>query len=274
MVHFDLFNAAAHVIATRTKELRPVDIMRALRSFAKCSVPHEMLCTSLGNEVSNRFKAKGVNSGFKVEDLCEVAWIFCVLQAYHEEIFRLMLKQLEESPRISTDALCQLYECHLVLDSEHKEAYSKYRMEPDTLQALLDHYKENRRDVRRCSEKQRNNVASALKSLVEGTVNINHRTSIGLLVDVAALRKRTSADGYIHIDLDSPLTVVRSLEQDENMPPSFYIEGPVQLRRRILQKHGLRLVTVREGDWRELEEAKEKRRHLRTQLASLGNILE
>jgi len=274
LVHNDLFNAAATFLSTRAKELRPVDIIRVLRSFAKCSVQHQGLCKSISDEVVTRMRDKSVASSFKIEDICEITWTLCVLQHYNETLFRLMFKGLEKNPMIATDALNQLYETHLVLDSEYKEAYARYRMEPDMVQILLDHYKENRKDERRCSERQRNDVASVLKSLVDGSVHVNHRTSTGLLVDVAALRKRSSTDGFIHVDLDSAITVVRSLDQEETSVASFVIEGPVALRRRILLKHGLRLVTVRESDWRDLDDSKDKRRYLRQLLSNLGDVLE
>merc|ERR1719160_932382 len=175
---------------------------------------------------------------------------------------------------ISIDALIQLYEVHLALDAEHKDAYSRYRPSSELAYALQDHYREHRKDERRCSERQRNDVASVLKSLVDGSVHVNHRTSVGLLADVVALRKRSSTDGFVHVDLDSAVTVVRSLDQEENSPTSIIIEGPVALRRRILAKHGLRLVTVRESEWRELDDSKDKRRHLRSLLSSLGDVLE
>ena len=50
-------------------------------------------------------------------------------------------------------------------------------------------------------------------------------------------------------------------------------EGPVALRRRVLQKHGFRLITVRESEWRELDDSKDKRRYLRSLLAALGDVL-
>lgn len=272
LVHVDLFNASAQFLSMRAKELRPVDVIRVLRSFSKCSVHHHGMCRAIGDEVVLRIRMK--TSNFKVEDLCEIAYSFCVLQFYHEDMFRVLFKELEKSPMISTDALIQLYECHLTLDAEQRDAYSRYRMDRDLEHALQDHYREHRKDERRCSEKQRNDVASVLKSLVDGSVHVNHRTSYGLLVDVAALRKRSSSDGFVHVDLDSTVTVVRSLDQDEASPTNIIIEGPVALRRRILAKHGLRLVTVRESEWRELDDSKDKRRHLRSLLSSLGDVLE
>merc|ERR1712226_93512 len=132
---------------------------------------------------------------------------------------------------VSAESLCQLYEVHLVLDAEHKEEYSAYRADSDEVEALMDNYREFRKDERRCSERHRSDVASALKSLVDGSVHVNHRTSLGLLVDVAALRRRSSADAFIHIDLNSPMTVVRSLQQDDASAAAALVEGPVALRR-------------------------------------------
>merc|ERR1711920_960155 len=184
-----------------------------------------------------------------------------------------MFKALERCPMITTDALIMVYEAHLLLETEYKEAYSRYAVDYDMAQLLQDHYKENRKDERRCSERQRNDVASVLKSLVDGSVHVNHRTSTGLLVDVAALRKRSSTDGFVHVDLDSNITVVRALDQ-EDPAQALVTEGAVALRRRIIQKAGLRLVTVRESDWRDLDDSKDKRRYLRSLLSALGDVLE
>eukprot|EP00928_Gymnodinium_smaydae_P053083 TRINITY_DN37160_c0_g1_i1.p1 TRINITY_DN37160_c0_g1~~TRINITY_DN37160_c0_g1_i1.p1 ORF type:complete len:396 (+),score=104.26 TRINITY_DN37160_c0_g1_i1:208-1395(+) len=273
-VHGDLFQAAGHVVAVRVRELRASEAMRLLRAFAKCNQPQDALCQAIGDHVTSRWKAKGTKSGYRCEDLCEMCWIFCVLQSYHEELFKLMFRTLQETPKVSNDALCQLYECHLALDCERKEAYTPYRIDPEAIQALLEHYREHRRDMRRCTERLRSDVATALKSLTEAHVQPNHRTSTGLLVDAAALRKKTSADGFIHIELDSGHSCVRPIDVDEGQLPPQIVEGQVAMRRRILQKNGLKLVTVRESDWRQLEEAKEKRRHLRSLLSSLGSAAE
>jgi len=276
LTHLDLFNAAAQFTVSRTKELRKVDLLRLARAFAKCNIRCDPLCQAIGNEVVARLKKgdKTENSTFKVEDLCEFSWIFCCLQSYHEDLFRSMFQMLEQTPQVATDALCLVYEVHLVLDSEYKEAYAKYRIDPDGAQRLMEHYKENRRDCRRCAAKLRNDVSNVLKSLVEGSVSANHRTSTGLLVDVAALRKRTSTDGFIHVEIDSAMSFIRALDQEESSPSALLVEGPVALRRRILEKHGLIIVTLRESEWRNLDDSREKRRHLRAQLSALSDVLE
>jgi hypothetical protein len=273
LVHNDLFVASAQAIVTRSRELRPVEMLRVLRAFAKCGVQSDALCQAMGEEVATRFKDRGANAGFKVEDLCEISWLFCVLQFYHEPVFRLMFHQLGQHPRVSADALCMLYESHLVLDTDFKANYTKYRLSDDHLSKLRDHYRENRRDSRRCTDKCRNDVVAVLKSLVEGTVQANHRTSLGLLVDVAALRKKTSTDGFVHVEIESALTAVRQLEQEETASPTpAGADGSVAIRRRILQKHGLKVVTVREHEWLALEGEKEKRRHLRSLLATVTDV--
>ncbi|CAE8607913.1 unnamed protein product, partial [Polarella glacialis] len=274
LVHTDLFNAAATFLSARAKELRPVDIIRVLRSFSKCNVQHPGLCKAISEEVVSRCKEKSGASSFKAEELCEIAWALCVLKHFNEGIFRLLFKALEKLPMISSDSLIQLYECHLALECEHEKAYDRFRMKDEMVKALEDHYRENRKDERRSTEKHRDDVASVLKGLVEGSVHVNHRTSTGLLVDVAALRKRSSTDGFVHVDLDSNVTSVRSLDQDDPSEAGFVIEGAVDMRRRILEKKGLRIVTVRENAWRDMEEPKEKRRHLRNLLSALGDVLE
>lgn len=273
LMQTDLFNAAAAFLSTRAKDLRPVDITRVLRSFAKCGVQHQGLCKGLGDEVCHRYRDKSA-AQFKAEDLVEICWAMVVLQHYHEGVFRLMFKVLEKSPTIASDALLQLFEFHLAMDAEYKDDYERFRPDQDMLDQLEDHYKDNRRDERRCSEKHRNDVASVLKSLVEGSVHVNHRTSFSLLVDVVALRKRSSADGFIHVDVDSSVTQVRSLDQDDPAQAAVIVEGAVALRRRILSKSGLRLVAVRESEWRDLDDSKDKRRYLRSLLTNLGDVLQ
>mmetsp|Transcript_1738 Transcript_1738/g.4371 ORF Transcript_1738/g.4371 Transcript_1738/m.4371 type:complete len:644 (+) Transcript_1738:1-1932(+) len=273
LVQVDLFTSAAQVVCSRMRELRPAEILRLLRAFAKCNVQHETLCHAISLDILGRFKDGGANAGFRVEDLCEVAWMMCILQSYNQELFALVFRQLEQAPQVGTDALCMIYECHLALDAECKDMYSKIRIPADKVQALVELYKQNRKTARRCSEHLLSDVTTVLKSLVEGTVQPDHRTSIGLLTDVAALRKRTSTDAYIHIDIDTPLSVVRPLEGDDSAAPAM-LDGSVAFRRRLMQKHNLRLIAVKESDWRRLEGSKEKRRHLRTLLASLGDVLE
>uniref|UniRef100_A0A7S2PSK6 RAP domain-containing protein n=1 Tax=Zooxanthella nutricula TaxID=1333877 RepID=A0A7S2PSK6_9DINO len=274
LVHLDLFTSAAQVTCARVRELRPADVMRVLRAFAKCNVQHETLCHAISTDIITRFKDKGSQSGFSIEYLCEVAWMMCVLQSYHEELLRLVLRQLGESPKVATDALCMMYEVHLALDSEYKDAYSKFRIPLDKAMALQVVYKQNRKDARRCSDRVRSDVSTVLKSLVEGTVHANHRTSIGLLTDVAVLKKRSSTDGYIHIDIDSQLTCVRPIEHEDTTNAPVMLDGSVTLRRRLLTKNNLKLITVNEQQWRRLDDSKEKRRHLRTLLASLGDVIE
>eukprot|EP00930_Biecheleria_cincta_P026133 TRINITY_DN18473_c1_g1_i2.p1 TRINITY_DN18473_c1_g1~~TRINITY_DN18473_c1_g1_i2.p1 ORF type:complete len:938 (-),score=206.24 TRINITY_DN18473_c1_g1_i2:14-2647(-) len=274
LVHTDLFNAAAGFLTTRAKELRPVDIIRVMRSFAKCNVRHQGLCTAVSDEVVTRTRNK--TTIFKAEDLCEISWALCVLEHFNGDLLKCLFKGLEKAPMIGSDALTLLFEAHLSLEFEHREAYGRFasKMSDDMIDALQDHYRETRKDERRCTEERRKDVASILKSLVDGSVHVNHRTSCGLLIDVAALRKRSSTDGFVHVDLDSNVTSIRSLDQDDPASAGMVIEGAVALRRRILQKQGLRLVTVRESEWRDMDDTKEKRRYLRNLLAAFGDVLE
>merc|ERR1719252_215639 len=145
-----------------------------------------------------------------------------------------MFKSLETSPSVNSEALCQVYEVHLCLAVEQTASYQQYKIGDGLVKHLHHHYEGSRKDERRCSENQRSEVASSLKSLVDGSVHVNLRTSLGLLVDVAALRRRSSADAFIHIDLNSPMTVVRSLQQDDASQAAALVEGPVALRRRLL----------------------------------------
>jgi len=270
LVHVDLFTSAASAISSRVRELRPVEIMRSTRALARCSVKSEAFCQAVGDDVVARWSKS--NSGFRPEDLVDLSWCLCVLEHFHQELLQLTVQVLQATPKIATDALCQFYEIHLSLELEHKDRYAPFRIDDKAASALLDHYKENRRDCRRCSEKVRSDISAAVKGLLEGHVQSNHRTSLGLLSDVAALRKRSSTDGYVHIDIDGALSLIRPIDQDETAGP--LVDGAVAFRRRILAKKGLRVATVRENDWKSLEDQKEKRRHLRSMLAALGDVLE
>ncbi|CAE8624634.1 unnamed protein product, partial [Polarella glacialis] len=224
-----------------------------------------------GDEVHRRCAEKVKDSGLRCEDLVELCWNFCAAECYHHEMFQTTFGMLADTPKVTADALCQLYEVHLALEAEQKDRYAEYRIDSDAVSSLLEHYKDNRKEGRCVSERVRSDVVSSLKSLVDGTVNSNHRTSLGLLSDVAALRKKSSTDGYIHLEIDSALTLVRALDQDES---ATVVDGGAALRRRIMQKNGLRLVAVRESEWRGLDDTKEKRRHLKSLLAALGDVLE
>merc|ERR1712187_954313 len=129
--------AAGQAAANRIRELRAGGTMRLLRAFAKCNQSHDVLCQAVGDHVTSRWKAKGAKSGYKCEDLCELAWIFIVLNFYHEDLFKLTLKQVQDVPELGNDALCQLYEVHLALEMEQKEAYTTYKIEADKGLALL-----------------------------------------------------------------------------------------------------------------------------------------
>lgn len=274
LVHVDLFTSAAQAIAPRVRELRPAEIMRCTRALSRCGVKNEAFCQAVGDDIVGRWSKSQPtsHSGFRCEDLVEACWCFAVLEFYHHDLLQLMFQVVRESQKVTADALCQLYELHLSLEAEHKERYASIRIEDKSVSALLEHYKENRRDCRRCSEKVRSDITAAVKGLLEGHVQANHRTSVGLLSDVAAMRKRSSTDGYVHIDIDGALSLIRPIDQDETAGP--LVDGAVAFRRRILQKKGLRVATVRESDWKNLEDQKEKRRHLRSLLSALGDVLE
>jgi len=229
-----------------------------------------VLCKAAGEDVVGRWEKN--NSGFKCEDLVELCWCFCVLESYHQELFQLTFKAVHDTPKLPADCLCQLYEVHLVLQTERKESYDDYRIEDSAVTALLDHYKENRKDARRCSDKTRSDVTSSVKSLLDCTVHANHRTSFGLLADVAALRKKSSTEGYVHVEIDGALSFVRPIDQEEST--AGVLDGAVALRRRIMEKKGLKLATVAESKWKTFEESKEKRKHLKSLMKELDGVLD
>eukprot|EP00438_Fugacium_kawagutii_P010450 Skav231144 [mRNA] locus=scaffold2333:148666:176262:+ [translate_table: standard] len=190
LVHVDLFTSAAQAIAPRVRELRAAEIMRCTRALSRCGVKNEAFCQAVGDDIVGRWSKSQPtsHSGFRCEDLVEACWCFAVLEFYHHDLLQLMFQVLRESPKVAADAL-----------AEHKERYAPLRIDDKSVSSLLEHYKENRRDCRRCSEKVRSDITAAVKGLLDGharlSVQSNHRTSVGLLSDVAAMRKRSSTDG-------------------------------------------------------------------------------
>lgn len=123
LVHVDLFTSAAQAIAPRCRELRASEIMRCTRALSRCGVKNEAFCQAVGDDIVGRWSKSQPtsHSGFRCEDLVEACWCFAVLEFYHHDLLQLMLQVLRESQKVSADALCQLYELHLSLESEPEQ---------------------------------------------------------------------------------------------------------------------------------------------------------
>jgi len=119
LVHVDLFTSAAQAIAPRVRELRPAEIMRCTRALSRCGVKNEAFCQAVGDDIVGRWSKSQPtsHSGFRCEDLVEACWCFAVLEFYHHDLLQLMFQVVRESQKVTADALCQLYELHLSLES-------------------------------------------------------------------------------------------------------------------------------------------------------------
>lgn len=118
LVHVDLFTSAAQAIAPRVRELRPAELMRCTRALSRCGVKNEAFCQAVGDDICGRWSKQ---AGLRCEDLVELCWCFAVLEAYHHDLLQLMFQVLRETQKVSADALCQLYELHLSLESIPQE---------------------------------------------------------------------------------------------------------------------------------------------------------
>ena len=117
LVHVDLFSSAAAAIAPRVRELRPAELMRCTRALARCGVKNEAFCQAVADDICGRW-SKQIGKDLRCEDLVELCWCFAVLEvAPHNELLQLMFQVLRETQKVSADALCQLYELHLSLES-------------------------------------------------------------------------------------------------------------------------------------------------------------
>jgi hypothetical protein len=114
-------------------------------------------------------------------------------------------------------------------------------------------------------------MLEALKNVVDGMTQQEAQSSAGFLVDVLAMPKKGSK-ALCSIEVDGPQALTRSLDpsdKDQVGQPSR-VRGPSALKRRVLQKAGMKVVVVSEDDWRGLNEDGKKRDHLRKLLKKAG----
>lgn len=174
-----------------------------------------------------------------------------------------------------------MYEIHLTLKAFHHDSYKAYELEDDTVQSLREHYRRHKGGGRaikleRSSERLHGDVSDLLREVVDASVSTSHVTTLGFTVDVAATprskRSASSAGPLILIDVDGPHSLIRSLDPAESVAiwAASRVRGTLGLKRRVLQKNGMRLAVFSEDDWRGLDGARDRREFLRGLLRRAG----
>lgn len=276
-----LFEALARCLRMSVRDVTPKDIVKGMLSLAYCGIKDE----GLGQAIGEHMPKKAVATGglLTAEESCTLAWAFCALELHHDKLFRAVFRALEDAPVQASDTLCQLYEIHLTLKAFHQESYSAYELEDDTVQSLREHYRRQRGGSRgvkpeRSSERLHGDIAELLREIVDASVSTSYVTSLGFTVDIAAVprasdgRSRRSTPPLILIDVDGPHSLIRSLDPAESvaMGAASRVRGTLALKRRALEKNGMRMAVFSEDDWRGLDGARDRKEFLRGLLKKAG----
>jgi len=75
-------------------------------------------------------------------------------------------------------------------------------------------------------------------------------------------------DTVVVVEVDRPSTILRSIEEDDEV--GSRVRGAVALRRRMLQKHGEKIAVINADTWAELEDPKQRQKHMRDVLLRAG----
>lgn len=270
-VHTALLEAMARSLRSHIAEVTPKDLLRGLRALATCCVRD----ADLGRTVGDRLH-EGAKDLLSATDFCTLAWTFCSLGFYHDQLFRAVFRILEDAPVMASDTICQLYEIHIALKAFRQDLYRRYELKEDAVHSLRAHYRKHRggkqRELRleRATEKIHKDVAETLKQVVDGAIHRQHQTDLGLAVDVA-VRRRRSGSVVVFIELDGPHNLMRSLDPSgQQLGQASRVRGAVLLKRYLLQKHGFRIAVVSEDLWRTLADGRDKRDLLRELLRHAG----
>eukprot|EP00933_Yihiella_yeosuensis_P043789 TRINITY_DN3874_c0_g2_i1.p1 TRINITY_DN3874_c0_g2~~TRINITY_DN3874_c0_g2_i1.p1 ORF type:complete len:812 (-),score=201.75 TRINITY_DN3874_c0_g2_i1:120-2555(-) len=270
-VHVPLFEALGKQLKSQVSQVSAKDLAKGLSSLAtSCVREHE-----LGRAIGEHFK-NGPQDGLSPDEFCSLAWAFCSLGFYHDEMFRAVFKALEETPTMPGDALCQLYEIHMSLKAFRQDLYSKYELEDEAVQSLKTHYKKQRggrlreEKLEKTTEKVCKDISDSLQKVVSGSISKQHQIELGFTVDVAVTEKKGTSPTVL-IEVDGPHSLMKLL--DHSGPSTSQISrvrGPVQLKRYLLQKQGFRIAVVPEEVWKVLSDGREKREFLRELLRTAG----
>lgn len=269
-VHTGLFEVLARFLRGHVRQLPVSELNRGVRILSSCCLRDDELGHLIGVELPKKAREDEAT-----EDFCGLAWHFCALGFCHEELFRSAFSALRDM-LVGSDTLCRLFEIHTVLRLFHADTYEHFRLEDDTVQSLREHYKKHRgkrgsQKLSRSAEKLHDEVASVLRDVLDGwSVQRQHQTPCGLLVDLAAMRRKGSAPGLC-VEIEGPQSLVSCLDAAADRTPAERekprdcdrLRGPVLMRRRVLQQSGLALAVIPEDLWRSLEDHAQKRNLLR-----------
>mmetsp|Transcript_22623 Transcript_22623/g.52766 ORF Transcript_22623/g.52766 Transcript_22623/m.52766 type:complete len:829 (+) Transcript_22623:2-2488(+) len=265
--HTVLLELLVKSLVEHIAEVLPADLVKAMRTLAACCVRDARLPDLISKRVLQG------DGAFSREDVCALAWALCALDQYHEDVCRaaLIAGPQDSAPEA---ALVNLYEIHLMLKTFHSSSYKRFALEDDAAEGLLEHYRKQRigasRRLGRPTEKIHEDVAAVLREVAGASVHRQHQTVAGLSIDVAAMDRRGSSPVAV-LEIDGPSTLLTSLADvgDENRRSSR-VRGSVLLKRRLLQRHGVRMGVISEDVWSSMGDSREKRELLRELLKAAG----
>eukprot|EP00930_Biecheleria_cincta_P035970 TRINITY_DN24699_c0_g2_i1.p1 TRINITY_DN24699_c0_g2~~TRINITY_DN24699_c0_g2_i1.p1 ORF type:complete len:854 (-),score=169.38 TRINITY_DN24699_c0_g2_i1:67-2628(-) len=264
-----VFEALVRSLTRSVKDIALPELCRGMHSLAVAGMRDD----DLGDAVAKDVPARATAGSLSAEDLCSLAWSFCALELHSDQLFRAVFRALEDNSVVANQTLCELYEIHLTLKGFHQESYTLYELEDATVRSLSSHYRVHRKDhvdkMERSSERLHSQIADLLKDIVDGSVATQYQTSLGFPVDIAVLRRKGSTSmPLVCIDVDGPHTMVRSLDPADNLTQR--VKGAVALKRRLLPKHGFKLLVISEDHWQALTGVDKKKDLLRKILIQAG----
>eukprot|EP00405_Crypthecodinium_cohnii_P016353 CAMPEP_0206462718 /NCGR_PEP_ID=MMETSP0324_2-20121206/26150_1 /ASSEMBLY_ACC=CAM_ASM_000836 /TAXON_ID=2866 /ORGANISM="Crypthecodinium cohnii, Strain Seligo" /LENGTH=873 /DNA_ID=CAMNT_0053934937 /DNA_START=58 /DNA_END=2676 /DNA_ORIENTATION=+ len=248
-----LYEGLARSLKGSLRDVAPKDVLRGMASLASCGIRDEALAHSVGDALVETGVSNGV---LPMEDCVKLAWTFCVLDLYHEGLFRAVFARVADTPVQESETLCQLYEVHLTLAKSQEDSYKDFELDEETVSSLRHHYKKHhvRAKPARSSERLHDDVADALAQVIDGSVSTSSPTNMGIFVDVWAStsksrRSSSSSTPIVAIEVDGPHSIIRSMDPLENNGPAARIRGEIAFRRRLLQKCGTVMVVFSEDKW-------------------------
>jgi len=166
LAHAPLLEALARSLRGSIREVPLRSLLGGFRTLAASHLRDAELGKALGDHVQTS------KANLLVEDFCAIAWSFCILGFYHDQLFRSCFKVFADSLNPTSDCLCQLFEIHTTLKSFRHDMYKKYELQEDIVKRLKSHYKKHRggklRETRLDrADKVLKDVAGTLKNVVE-----------------------------------------------------------------------------------------------------------
>eukprot|EP00927_Polykrikos_kofoidii_P049767 TRINITY_DN43780_c0_g1_i1.p1 TRINITY_DN43780_c0_g1~~TRINITY_DN43780_c0_g1_i1.p1 ORF type:complete len:832 (-),score=195.94 TRINITY_DN43780_c0_g1_i1:81-2576(-) len=283
-VHTALFEIVAKVMRINVKEISHRELLKGIIALAKAGIRDEDLGQVVGEMLAKKALLDNMEGPyedpnfFSADELCAMAWAFCTLGLYHDDMFRGVFRSMEDAAVVPGETLCQLYEIHVMLVGLRHDLYKPYELPADTVHSLREHYKKHRggrmRDYRldRATEKLHKDVAAALVRVFDSSTQAQYQTTIGFAADVAALKGKANSEVAVLIEIDGPHTLVQSLDPQGSLQvtQNFRVRGDVLLKRRVMQQNGFHMAVFSEETWRSLEDGREKREFLRELLRHAG----